>query len=445
MPDLVMPWGGEELRISLPESWTLQQVAVPSLQTADPDWTERLALALNQPIAGPPLAELLGEAAGGRIVLVVEDITRHSPLSQILDVVMREVRHAGVDDERIEILLATGMHPPMTKEQAAQKLGAMTESLRWRCNPWDDERAYLPVGRCGRVNVSIDRGLATADLRIIISSVSPHLQAGFGGGYKMYLPGCASLETIRGLHRQGIGPNPRQLVGTAGSANRMRSVIDHSGQLIDATHGATFAVQYLLDDDDLPSVIATGQPMPVQQMLSKHCSTSCGVIVPAPADVLITNAHPRDFDLWQSFKCIPNTAWAARPNGVIICLTRCQAGMGGIKPPPWPINPTWTRRMFRLFGTEAVSSLLRALVPRIAADAAFFIRIATQTLYRNPIFMVSPTLVAQGARFPGIQLFADAGDAVKAADSLLGGGPQRAVAFPSGGITFPIPTTMAAK
>ena len=113
--------------------------------------------------------------------------------------------------------------------------------------------------------------------------------------------------------------------------------------------------------------------------------------------------------------------------------------MQGMNVPKWPVNPTWMRRLIRWLGPSTFSSMITRLAPKLAADAAFFIRIATQTLHRNPLLLVSPILHATGGKFPGLELFADVESALAHADRLLGGGPQRVVVFPTGGTTYPIP------
>jgi hypothetical protein len=438
MGDVSVPWGQEELALALPPHWTMQQVAKPDMRPASADWLDRLALAISQPISGLPLEKLLAARHGGKIVLVVEDGTRHSPLPQILPVILREIDHAQIDRDRVEIFIASGMHPPMTPREAAKKLGPSCEGIRWRCNPWKDRRAYVSLGRAGKVDVSIDRGVAEALLRILISSVSPHMQAGFGGGYKMLVPGCAHLETIQQLHRQGLGREFAQQVGSDGEKNAMRSAIDAAGALVDAAGGRSFAVSYLLDEQDLPSTIVAGDVLPTQQMLAKLCAVASGVVTARSADVVIADAHPRDLDLWQSFKCIANTQWAVRPGGVIICLTRCPLGMNRVKPPPWPLGPRNTRRLVGLLGPESLSATVTRLVPRLAGDAAFFVRLAARALHRNPILMVAPVLYNSGAKFPGIEIFPAPEPAFAAADARLGKGPQRVVVFPAGGVTYPV-------
>ena len=75
----------------------------------------------------------------------------------------------------------------------------------------------------------------------------------------------------------------------------------------------------------------------------------------------------------------------------------------------------------------------------MAGDAAFFVRIASAALHRNPILMVCPDLARQGAVFPGMPIFPDVAQAFAAATKILGQGRQRVTFFPSGGITYPIP------
>jgi hypothetical protein len=111
-----------------------------------------------------------------------------------------------------------------------------------------------------------------------------------------------------------------------------------------------------------------------------------------------------------------------------------------MKSPPWPLNPIWTRRIIRTVGAPALANLVTRIVPSLAGDAAFFVRMACQICSRNPIFIVSATLVGEGLKFPGLHLFATIDKAIAAADKMLGKKPQRVTIFPSGGTTFPVPT-----
>lgn len=447
MADLSVPWHGKQLRLSLPNGWVLQQVAEVEMNEAPANWPERLATVLARPGTGRSLARVLQSRRQGRVAIVVEDVTRGGPLATILERVLRETRFAGIGDERIEIVFATGMHPPMLRDEVAAALGPVVESVRWRCNDCRNGDAFVRVGSIGKVDVRIDRGVAEADVRILVSSVSPHFQAGFGGGYRLLVPGCSAIQTIRQLSRLAMGRHGgRQLVGTEASHNPMRAVIDASGVLLDQRRGASFAIQYLLDLAGQPAAISAGEMIATQRMLAKQCSVACGVMMTTPADVLITNAYPRNFDLCQSLKSVANTRHAVRPNGVILCLVDTRVGPRDMRIPPWPLGPFWTRRIVRMLGPEAICSIARRLAPRLARDADPYFLLAARTLYRNPIVMYAPSLHESGLRVPGIEIVDDLQDAYAAVEALLPQRSPRVVAFPVGGATFPIlaPTPVVA-
>ncbi len=442
MADVSIPWGRETWSVALPGHWKVQQVAAAHVSPAREDWPDRLGVALARPEGTPPLAKLLEARRGGRVVVVVEDVSRHSPLPEVLRLVFRELDHAGVKTEQLEVFFAGGMHPPLTARQAAEKIGPeLASRVRWRCNPWRDEDAYVSVGtvRDGarKLDVAIDAGVASAELRILVTAVSPHLQAGFGGGYKLLVPGCAHLDTIRQLHRAALPRRAAQQVGQAFSDNRMRRLIDAAGGAVDRAGGRSFGVQYVLDMEDQLTSIATGDVTACQRMLAKRCAAGYGVLIDAPADVVIAGAHPRDFDLWQSFKAVAHAVWAAREGGAVICLTRCT---GGVNMPTLslPVPPQWVRRAVRLLGADALASLMLRLVPHLALDAAFFVRLALQVLRRNLVGMVSPALAAAETKMVGLPVWADPAGAIAAVEAELPRGPKRVIVFPAGGVTYPI-------
>jgi len=444
MADWSVPWGTGELALPIPDHWSVVQTAKPQVPSAPADWSDRLAASLLRPEGSPPLPEVLrGLRAQGRIVLVLEDVTRHSPLKEILPVILREVEHAGIRDEQVSVLIATGMHPSMTQEQVREKIGPPADRFTWQCNDAADKEAHVGVGEVplpqgrGTLPIRVHRRLVEAELRIVVASVTPHLQAGFGGGAKMFVPGCAGLETIAQVHLSGLPRRSGPLVGVSPPANPMRGMIDAAAPLVDAAGGRTFAVQYLLDSRDMPYSMVAGDIGQGQQMLAKQCAAASGIVMESQADVVIANAHPRDYDLWQCFKCIPNTHWAARKGGAIIVLARCPAGanMGRIR---WPLSPKWTRRLVRAAGVKGIVSSVRRLMPGVNPEAHFFVQIAAETIYRNPILMYAPEILRRGQTFPGLPLYDDLAAVFRAADEALGEGSRRVAIFPSGGVTYPV-------
>ena len=104
----------------------------------------------------------------------------------------------------------------------------------------------------------------------------------------------------------------------------------------------------------------------------------------------------------------------------------------------WPMSPYWTRQLVKFIGPSNITALVDRLVANVAGDSQWFIRLATQILQRNHLLMVSPTLVEQGVKFPGIAMFYSVDDALKHAKKLLGRKPQRLAVYTAGGSSYPV-------
>jgi hypothetical protein len=91
-----------------------------------------------------------------------------------------------------------------------------------------------------------------------------------------------------------------------------------------------------------------------------------------------------------------------------------------------------------MMGADSLASLLTRLVPRLAGDAAFFVRLALRTLERNTVMMVCPTLARSGKGLVGLPMFESPEQAFAEAESQLGQGPKRVLFFPAGGVSYPI-------
>src|SRR5207302_1874891 len=80
------------------------------------------------------------------------------------------------------------------------------------------------------------------DLRILIGSVLPHLQAGFGGGYKLIFPGTSHRSTLGALHRMGLSGDAGRLLGGDAGHNPMRRAIGAAAKRL----GPCFSLSHLM-------------------------------------------------------------------------------------------------------------------------------------------------------------------------------------------------------
>lgn len=222
----------EQLSLDLPEHWQVLGHYTPRVTAPIEDLSAQLADRLHKPLGRQALSKLLSKAR--KVTLVVDDLTRTTPVAQLLAPVAAALEKSGIPDDQVTGVVATGMHPSLSKEQLISKLGPeFTQRFKWVQNDYRQLAGYAHLGRTdlkafadaginGDLDVYLLKELEQADLIIMFSSVSPHLQAGFGGGSKLILPGCAHVATIGPLHKIGLNEDIAELVGQQATENRMR-------------------------------------------------------------------------------------------------------------------------------------------------------------------------------------------------------------------------------
>ena len=160
------------------------------------------------------------------------------------------------------------------------------------------------------------RPVAEADLRILIGSVLPHLQAGFGGGYKLIFPGTSHRTTLGALHRQGLGRRRRRRPAARRrrGENPMRQAIHQAAGLL----GPCFSISHLLGGPGQVFRCLPAAPRPVQDRLAAEARRRFQAPAAAPADLVVAGNHPWPGDPMQSFKVLLQHRAACRPGGVLV-------------------------------------------------------------------------------------------------------------------------------
>lgn len=186
-----------ELQLEFPESWEV----VPCLMNGHnaPHMTsEQIKAAFSKPIGTPPLREL---AQGkNQVAIIFDDLSRPTRVYELMPYVLEELEAAGIPDETIRFICATGSHSAHTFEDFQKKLGG---DILDRF-PVYNHNAYENCQYVGRTSqgteLSVNAEVMSCDLKIAIGSIVPHVLSGYGGGGKIILPGIASMDSIEGLH-----------------------------------------------------------------------------------------------------------------------------------------------------------------------------------------------------------------------------------------------------
>ncbi|MEZ6044793.1 MAG: lactate racemase domain-containing protein [Planctomycetaceae bacterium] len=173
-----------------------------SLKPAEPieDTAAAVQAVLQNPTGTKPLKEL---AAGkGSVCILICDITRPVPNQIILEQVLPELEAAGIAHDKITILIATGLHRPNEGDELIELVGAeIAQNYRVENHFGKNLEEHTFLGDSTRgVPAWIDTRYVTADLKITIGLIEPHLMAGYSGGRKLICPGIAALETVKVWH-----------------------------------------------------------------------------------------------------------------------------------------------------------------------------------------------------------------------------------------------------
>src|SRR5512143_1932191 len=186
--EIRLDYGRSGLTVKLPDDVDVS-VLEPQKGTPLPDPGAAVASALAAPIGGRPLAEL---SCGRRdAVVVISDKTRPVPYGIVLPPVLAALEAGGLTPERIEILVATGLHRANTTEElAAMTSPDIVARYRIRNHVARNAAQHVHLGHTERgTELWIDRGYVDADLKVVTGLIEPHLMAG-----------CSGVDTMRSLH-----------------------------------------------------------------------------------------------------------------------------------------------------------------------------------------------------------------------------------------------------
>jgi nickel-dependent lactate racemase len=274
--------------------------------------------------AGKPLAEFL--EGGKRILIIINDATRPTPTVAMLGSLMPSFRKAGIPDDGLTLLVATGAHRAPTEVEYRQILGEFYGELRGRTVHHDarkdDDMANLGNTRSG-TPILLNRRIFQADRIIVTGSVEPHYFAGFTGGRKAFLPGVAAYKTIQENHKHALSEAARSL------ALRGNPVHEDMMDALPLITAPVFSLMTVLDKDQRTAAAAAGDIMASFYAAVEKARQIFCVPVAAKADIVVSVAKfPMDIDLYQSQKAIDNGAVALKDGGFLILVSSCRDGIG---------------------------------------------------------------------------------------------------------------------
>ncbi len=278
--------------------------------------------ALKHPAGAPALTDFLSGSLNP--LCIVNDASRPSPVPAVLGAAPEIAGHPNM-----RFLVATGTHPAPDEAGLAAIFGPHLDEVRGRirihdCRK-DDELIHIGRTPAG-TEVRINRAVAEADRLIVIGAVEPHYFAGFTGGRKSFLPGCAAYSTVEQNHRFALDPGSAVL---ALEGNPVHEDMEAAAALIPGER--VFSIQAVFDGEDRICAAEAGSLSASFRRAVRTAETVYGVPVPghAPAGIVVAVVSPPlDADLYQAHKALENAKAALRPGGVFILVASCKNGLG---------------------------------------------------------------------------------------------------------------------
>jgi nickel-dependent lactate racemase len=325
---VMLGYGAEKLRVDFDPNrcnlLTPHDFEAPRLTDAE------LESALTEPIGAPPLEETIGK--NDRVLLVVPDATRVAGVERLAPLLLRRLNEHGLLDSQIEVLIGGGIHRPPTPVEISRILrDAVAGRLAVHHHDANDESSLVKLGHTSRgTPVELNRRLLENDHVIALGAITFHYFAGFSGGRKAILPGCASERAIRANHllsfdierlekRKGVASG---LLG----GNAVHEDMDEAVSMLNPT----FLINTILNARNEISAAYAGHWREAHHRGCAEYNAAHAVAIDQrrPEVIVSCGGSPRDTNMIQSHKALEHAATALEPGGTMIALAECAQGLG---------------------------------------------------------------------------------------------------------------------
>ena len=314
-----LAYGSGHLPIEVPDDRTT--VIEPAHIDGLADEKAAVLDALQNPIGSQPLLERISPDT--KICIAFTDITRATPNDRIIPWLLE---HLGGPNDNITLLNQLGTHRPNTQEELETMLTReVVANYRVLNHEPENREALVQVGTTADGTPALlNRHIVEADLRIITGFIEPHFFAGFSGGVKGIMPGCAGLETVMSNHgAKNIG-DPQATFGVTEGNPLWEELRD-----IALKTGPSFLLNVTLNEQrDITNVFA-GDIIEAHKTGCVFVKKSAMQPVERPFDIVVTtnSGYPLDLNLYQGVKGMSAGARVLKEGGTLILAAECREGV----------------------------------------------------------------------------------------------------------------------
>ncbi|MBM3288792.1 MAG: nickel-dependent lactate racemase [Candidatus Hydrogenedentes bacterium] len=399
MTVIEVPYGTQTLSATI--DWgaclgTIDIADVPAVADVEAALREGLA----RPI-GFDRAFFDGFRRGETVAIIVSDAYRQTGVDRYLPALLAELERAGIRDEDIRFIFASGTHRVPNPDQQRTILGAAVyDRFRDRAytrEAYNDAR-HVYAGTTSRgTPVELERLAIECDRIIVTGAVVLHYFGGFGGGRKSIVPGLASARTIAHNHAINLHPTEDRL-----HPDVRIGVLDGNPVAEDMLEAAKLArvhgiVNTVLNRKGGIAGLFIGELERAHRAAAEMAQRMFAVPIARRADLVIASAGPAK-NYVQSHKTLYNAYQAMNPGGRIVFVARCEEGLGGEAIEKW----------LRLGDTRAIIAALRK-------QSEIYGQTALSTREKSPSAIMVTDLPDDAVRLIGARKAENLNDALRLA------------------------------
>ncbi|MBM4339206.1 MAG: nickel-dependent lactate racemase [Deltaproteobacteria bacterium] len=311
--------------VDIPER-NLLGVFSPSIFKTEKSEEQVIEEAIAHPIGSAPLPRIL--TGREKVLVVVDDYTRHTPVQKILPYLIKELERAGIKKERIQIIVALGTHRPMTDEEMTKKLGsAFLNQYSILSHSWWDPSQLIHLGETEKgTPIFVNRIVKEVDFIIGVGQIVPHRVSGFSGGGNIIQPGICGEETTGKTHWLSARFSGREILG------KIENPVKDEIEQVALKAGLKWIINTIQDGSGRTVDAVAGDPILAYRKGGERSLQVYQAELSRDADIVVADSHPYDSELWLASKGIYAAELAVKQDGVVILVSPCQEGVSPSHP-----------------------------------------------------------------------------------------------------------------
>ena len=357
---------------------------------------------LDSPIGEKPIS--IAARRKRRVVILVDDLTRSTPVQKVLPPVLANLDAAGISRKNISILVALGTHRPMTSEETTARFGDQLARDYKIVMHTSDENELLDVGEAhSGMPIQVNPLALDADFLLAVGRIVPHGVAGFSGGSKMVLPGICGKTATGRTHWMSTDSPMEEILGLRD--NPVRREMDSVALRV----GLSYIVNVVQATDGRILRVFAGDFEEAHERGCEYATEIYGCPFERPYPIVVADAFPATLDLWQAAKAIYASELVVEEEGVIILVALCREGVSVAYPQ--------LSRYGYLFSDEARSLFEQGEIPDLVL-ASHMARVGRVARGKARVILVSPGVSREVANRMGLLWASSAKEALEKATRL---------------------------